>query len=102
MQIKLGTQHQDIEQTRSRISNGIERNSGYSIELHDFRYISPTSMLRIEDRYPYRPEGKQDIKAFPFNPYIFNEGESESIDPFGRQGEDNVVSRTLEETDRQS
>lgn len=50
-------------------------------------------MLRVESRYSYRPEGKQDIKAFPFGPYIFDEGENESIDPCGRQGEDNVISR---------
>jgi len=102
MQIKLGSQHRDIEQIRSRIINGIERNSGYSIEPHDFRYISSMPMLRIKDRYPYRLEGKQDIKAFLFNPYIFNEGENKSIDPCGRQGENNLISRALEETNRQS
>jgi len=60
-------------------------------------------MLRIKSHYPYRPEGKQDIKAFPFDPYIFDEEEGRNIDSCGRQGENNVVSRAWgETTDRQS
>jgi len=58
-------------------------------------------MLQIRDRYPYRLEGKQDIKAFLFF-YIFNEGKNKSIDPCGKQGENNLVSRALEETHRQN
>lgn len=94
MQIKLDGWHRDRERARSRIGNGIERNSGIPYRAaHDFEYISPAPMLRLEGRYPYWPEGKQDIKAFPFGPSISDEGEDEIIDPCERQGEDNVVSR---------
>lgn len=75
----------------------------YRIGPHDFEYIFPALMLWIESRYPYQSEGKQDIKAFPFGPYIPVEGKDESIDPCERQGEDNVVSRARRgTTDRQS
>lgn len=56
-------------------------------------YLPGANVADIKDRYSYRTEGKQDIKAFPFGPCILDEGEDESIDPCGRQGEDNVISR---------
>jgi len=36
----------------------------------------PGANVADKGHYPYRPEGKQDIKAFPFDPYIFDEGEN--------------------------
>lgn len=68
MQIKLDGRHRDRERARSRIGNGIERNSGIPYRAaHDFEYISPAPMLRLEGRYPYRltPKVSKTLRRFP-------------------------------------